>query len=373
MCGKLLLLLFWMFSLASIAQEKMDLGPLKGGTYQVLIPKNWNKKLVMFAHGYQFMGSPGASANAGLAKKMQFILDRGFALAASDYPIQGWALPEAVDATEELRKKFIEKYGQPDSTFMVGQSMGGGITLAIMENFGEFYHGALPMCPLASRPYLQNRKEFDMYATFNGLFPGIVPSLKEIFDPKSSIQFVSFQQAGSRMQEISKAVMLNDSVLAKAFAKRFDLKLKDLPSALFFNLNVLRDIALKAQGNPFDNTQTIYTGFPDDEKVNAVAERLEATKNPDLLYAKYDRTGKINKPVLLLHTIYDQLIPPTYAVTNFENMVIQQNKHAHFAVKYTDGQGHCAFTPQQSEKAFDALRKWVYSGVKPISIEKISN
>ena len=352
------------------SQEKIDLGPLKGGTYQVFIPKNWNKKLVMFAHGYQFIGSPAASANTGLDKKMSFILDKGFALAASDYPIQGWALAEAVDATEELRKKFIEKYGRPDSTFMVGQSMGGGITLAIMENYGKYYNGGLPMCPLASRPYLQTRKEFDMYATFNGLFPGIVPSLKEIFDPKSGIQFASFQQAGNRIQEISRAIMAKDSVLAKAFAKRFDLKIKDLPGALFFNLNVLRDIALKAQGNPFDNTQTLYTGFPDDVKVNLLAERLPANKDPDLLYSTYDRTGKIDKPVLLLHTIYDPLIPPTYAVTNFENMVIQQNKTKYFCVKYTDGQAHCAFTPQQSEKAFNDLRNWIKTGNKPNILEK---
>ncbi|MHA8050438.1 DUF6351 family protein [Aquirufa sp. ROCK-SH2] len=369
--NKIFLLFLWgVLAFAGFSQDKIDLGPLKGGGYQVFIPKNWNKKLVMFAHGYQFMGSPAASANAGLEKKMQFILDKGFALAASDYPIQGWALPEAVDATEELRKKFIEKYGQPDSTFMVGQSMGGGITLAIMENFGQYYDGGLPMCPLASRPYLQTRKEFDMYATFNGLFPGIVPSLKEIFDPKSNIQFVSFQQAGARMQEISQAIMTKDSLLAKAFANRFDLKLKDLPAALFFNLNVLRDVALKAQGNPFDNTQTLYTGFPDNEKVNQLAERLAATKSPDLLFSKYDRTGNINKPVLLLHTIYDQLIPPNYAVTNFENMVIQQNKTTYFSVKYTDGQAHCAFTPQQSEKAFDALRNWIKTGTKPFKIEK---
>lgn len=366
----LLFLAFCAISFLSFSQEKIDLGPLKGGGYQVFIPKNWNKKLVMFAHGYQFMGSPAASANAGLEKKMQYILDRGFALAASDYPVQGWALPEAVDATEELRKKFIEKYGQPDSTFMVGQSMGGGISLAIMENYGQYYQGALPMCPLASRPYVQTRKEFDMYATFNGLFPGIVPSLKEIFDPQSGIQFASFQQAGSRMQEINRAMMAKDSLLAVGFARKFDLKLKDLPAALFFNLNVLRDIALKAKGNPFDNTQTLYTGFPDDEKVNLLAERLAATKNPDILYSKYDRTGNINKPVLLMHTIYDQLIPPTYAVSNFENMVIQQNKYAYFAVKYTNGQAHCAFTNQQSSEAFDALRAWVKSGKKPVFIEK---
>lgn len=347
------------------AQKAVDLGVLKGGDYQVHIPANWNKKLIMYAHGYQFMGTLASSANDKLAERLKPFLDRGFAIAASDYPIQGLALVEGVDATEELRQAFIKKMGQPDSTFMVGHSMGGGITLATLENFGQHYSGGLPLCPLASRPYLQCRKEYDMYATFNGLFPGIVPSLKDIFDPKSSIQFVSFAQAGSRMGAIKQAIISKDSVLALAFAKRFDLKITDLPAALFFNQNVLRDLALKFNGNPFDNTQTVYTGFPDNLEVNKSAERLAATQDPQKLFARYDRTGKIDKPVVLMHTIYDQLIPVNYAVTNFENMIHAQGRGRYFTVKYTNGQAHCQFTDRQTGEAFDALRNWVKTGVKP--------
>jgi len=54
-------------------------------------------------------------------------------------------------------------------------------------------------------------------------------------------------------------------------------------------------------------------------------------------------------------------------------MVIQQNKKAYFAVKYTKGQAHCAFTWVQLSSSFNALRKGVHSGIKPILIEKISN
>ncbi|RXK52403.1 alpha/beta hydrolase family protein [Aquirufa rosea] len=345
--------------------EKKDLGTLSGGSYQVLIPKNWNKKLVMYAHGYQFQGQKPSEANVGLEKRLQVILDRGFAIAASDYPAVGFVLPEGIDATEELRQAFVKQVGKPDSTFMVGHSMGGGITLGIMENFGNHYDGALPLCPLSSRPYLQCRKEFDMYATFNGLFPGIVPSLKDIFDVNSSVGFVNLSQAGSRIGQITQAIMAKDSSLAKAFAKKFDLKLKDLAGSLFFNQNVLRDLAIKFGGNPFDNLQTVYSGFPDDLQTNKLAERLGATKNPNQLFSRYDRTGNIQKPVLLVHTIYDQLIPVTYAVVNYENMVHQQQKDKYFTVKYTNGQAHCAFSPQQLATSFDLLRNWVKNGNKP--------
>ncbi len=204
-----------------------------------------------------------------------------------------------------------------------------------------------------------------MYATFNGLFPGIVPRLHDIFNLSSSVGFVSLATAGPRMAEIKKAILKKDSLLALAFAKRFDLKLDDLPGALFFNQNVLRDIALKLGGNPFDNTQTLYSGYPDNGLVNAKAERLAANQNPDRLFARYDRTGKINTPVVLMHTLYDQLIPPTYAVTNIENMIHAQGRSAYFAVKYTNGQAHCQFTDAQTMHAFEAMRAFAKTGKKP--------
>ena len=55
---------------------------------------------------------------------------------------------------------------------------------------------------------------------------------------------------------------------------------------------------------------------------------------------------------------------PYYGEVNFENMVHQQNKDQYFTVKYTNGQGHCNFTPSQMGKAFDELRMWVKTGSK---------
>ena len=45
--------------------------------------------------------------------------------------------------------------------------------------------------------------------------------------------------------------------------------------------------------------------------------------------------------------VYDQLIPPPYGELNFENMAFKKNKGQFFTLRYTDGKGHCQFTPQQ--------------------------
>ena len=356
-----------LISCSTFAQNvaKIDSGSINRAKYRIFFPENWEGKLVMYAHGYEFMGSkPLQSQNPDFGKRMLPFLERGFAVAASNYQFQGFALAQGVDDTEALRQYFNLKYGKPDSTFMVGHSMGGGITLAMMENYGENYAGALPMCPLSSRPYLQCRKEFDMYATFNGLFPNVVTSLTDIFDLSKPYQAQNGRNMLVKANEIKRAIFRKDSILALAFAKRFDLKIDDLPMSLFFNENVLRDIAQKANGNPFDNTNTLYSGFPNDLEVNQKAERLSATLNSDNIFEKYDRTGNINKPVVAMHTIYDQLIPPTYGIVNFENMVHSQNKDQYFTVRFTNGQGHCNFTPKQTGKAFDELRNWVKTGIK---------
>ncbi|SHH48574.1 hypothetical protein SAMN04488109_3996 [Chryseolinea serpens] len=368
MKGILSVLLIAAGVLCSIAQDagiKTVTGTINGASYTILFPANWKGKLAMYAHGYEFSGSaPRQSENPEFKDRMKVFLERGFAVAASDYSKQGFAIVEGVNDTEALRQYFIKTYGKPDTTFMIGHSMGGGVTLATMENFGSHYHGALPLCPLSSRPYLQCRKEFDMYATFNGLFPGIIPSLADIFDLAKAKPSTPNAEMMSKVMAIRKAIVEKDSIGGVAFARRFDLKFDDLPFSLFFNENVLRDIARQAQGNPFDNTNTVYSGFSDNLEVNKKAERLVATVSPEALFGKYDRTGNIDKPVLLMHTLYDQLIPPTYGVVNYENMIHQKGKDRYFIVKYTNGQGHCAFTPEHTGQAFDELRNWVKTGKK---------
>ena len=362
-----ILLIFATFKngFAQISVSKTDTGTINGTRYKILFPQNWKGNLVMYAHGYEFMGSlPRQSNNPQFAESMKPFLERGFAVAASDYSIQGFALPKGVENTEALRKHFFKKYGKPDTTFIVGHSMGGGITLATIENFGKNYNGGLPLCPLSSRPYLQCRKEFDIYAAFNALFPGIVTKLSEIFDLTKVKPATPFNEMMPKVMAIKKAILEKDSVLGVAFAKHFDLKFDDLPFSLFFNENVLRDIAQKAQGNPFDNTNTVYSGFPDDWNINQKVERLSATADPNKIFGRYDRTGNIDKPVVLMHTVYDQLIPPIYGEVNFENMVHQQGRDQYFTVKYTNGQGHCQFTPAQIGQAFDELRNWAKTNSK---------
>jgi pimeloyl-ACP methyl ester carboxylesterase len=341
---------------------KRDTGIIKGAAYEIVIPTNWNKKLVMYAHGYA-AATPTSPKVAPFPLAPVF-LERGFAVARSAYKQNGWALPEGVDDTEALRAYFVKTYGKPDTTFMTGHSMGGGITLATIEKFPQLYTGGLALCPLSSRPYIQTKLAFDGLVTFNAMFPDILPKMVDIVSGKAPALFTGgMKEMSQKAKEIEQKIAQQPEKLA-LFAKHYELKVEDVPNGVLFMDGVLRDIVKQSGGNPFDNTNTLYAGFPDDWEINKNVERLAANATSDRLTI-YDRTGIIDKPVLMMHTSYDQLISPTYGVVNYDNMVHQMHKEQNLKVFYTNGQGHCRFTPQETATAFDALRQWSKTKQKP--------
>lgn len=272
------------------SEAQIDTGRIDGAIYRIVIPENWNHNLVMYAHGYEspsMVHTPERFHNPVADRSVQPFLDRGFAVARSAYRKTGFALAEGVEDTEALRQYFVNTYGQPDTTYITGHSMGGGITLATIENFPQYYQGALPMCPLASRPYMQVKVAFDINAVFGAFYPGVLPPLADVLNGTApSLSQAAIQQA-----------VQQDTALADQIARRFEYQRKDLAMIVMFNDGVLRDIGQQAGGNPFDNRNTLYTGFPDDWELNQKVERLAVDPGTEWFLNQYDRTGKINRPV----------------------------------------------------------------------------
>ena len=356
-----LFLLFLSISLFSQTAQR-DTGILDGAAYEIQIPANWNKKLVMYAHGYEMSTTPRNTL--GKAPVLSVFLEKGFAVARSSYSRVGWALPEGIDCTEALRKMFAKKYGKPDSTFITGHSMGGGVTVASIEKFPKEYSGGLALCPLSARPYEQTQRAFDSYVIFNALFPDLLPPIADVMKGKAPEVFAG--NIGEKMKkanEIVEKIKNKEDMLAE-FLKHHNVKLKDLPFNLIFLDGVLRDLAVQSGGNPFDNTNTLYIGYPDDWEINKKVERVGATVSNQRL-TTYDRTGIVDKPLVMMHTVYDPIIPPQYGIDKYDNLVHEKHKEQNLKVFLTNGQGHCAFTNDQTATAFEALRAWAKSGQKP--------
>ena len=238
---------FWLFLFTAsfythdlLAQKlavKIDSGRIDGADYEILFPANWKGKLVMYAHGYEVKGIVQEfSKGPFFLGSVNPFLEKGFAVAASDYSSQCFAYEQGVNETEALRKYVVKKYGKMDSTFIAGGSMGGAVALATLENFGKNYNGGLPLCPLAGKIFPTMNRFFDLLVTFNALFPGIEPSLSDILLSNQRDTLVKPMTTGqlfSRLEQIKKAVLAKDSIVALAYGDRFEIKLNDLSYVVF--------------------------------------------------------------------------------------------------------------------------------------------
>ena len=355
-----LFLLLAVCTLPGLAQPaniaRTDTGSLNGAFYRIDIPANWNRNLIMYAHGYEVVGESSSTRHPDQVKALAPFLQRGYAVARSAYRRQGWAVAEGVADTEVLRTYFVKKHGRPDTTLMTGHSMGGIITIATIEKYPQHYQGVMPLCPI-SKPLHEafQHRLFTMLVTFDALFPGTLPPLDQMAAGKAT----------PPPPEIIQKRLRADTALAKKFAERFELHPPDLFWVLSFYAEIYRDISQQAGGNPFDNINLVYGGFPDDALLNRRVVRLpERPEARRFLEKDGSFTGGLSRPMLLMHTTYDQLIPASDA-TGYDALVRRAGNERFFVTKFTDGQGHCAFTPAQTGAALDALRQWVATGNKP--------
>ena len=85
-----------------------------------------------------------------MAPQLAVFIAAGYAVAQSGYAAGGWAIQEAVVDTESLRRYFVRKYGPVKETYVTGHSMGGFLTMMLMETQPSTYDAGLPLCgPLA--------------------------------------------------------------------------------------------------------------------------------------------------------------------------------------------------------------------------------
>ncbi|MCK4538193.1 MAG: alpha/beta hydrolase [Candidatus Krumholzibacteria bacterium] len=349
----LIMVLILTSGINAYAAEAVDIqDELDGVPYRIQIPGNWNKGLVMYAHGYKMPGRPWSPMSDNIG---QVFIDRGFALAQSGYSRQGWALEQAVGETESLRKYFQKQYGRADSTFITGHSMGGLITLATIEIYPEAYDGAMPMCgPLAPAMFFFKDRIFDMVVSFEAIFGDNIP-----------VEYQPLMEAAILPRAAVQQALDARPGMATKYALHWGIKEKDVAGTIAMNQFLLKELEERAGGNPFDNRGTIYMGFGQIDGLNDKVLRYDADPGAvDYIRKHYTATGEIEDPVLALHTSYDSGVP-TCVPCYYAKMSALKDNADLFVQLYVEAEGHCNFTAGQTGKVFDMLRGWVATGQKP--------
>lgn len=335
------------------AAEGVETGVLGEAGYRIDIPATYNGNLIVYCHGY------GAAAKFDKTKPPSALakafLDQGYAVAQSGYSKTGWAVKEAMEETEALRKHFVARHGQPKRTWVMGHSMGGTITLATIETFPNHYDGALQMCgPTGPSLNSLQRRMFDMLVVYDYYFPEMIGSPIEPLemDPELPLR-------------IQKEAMTYPDRL-EAFQKWTGLKTDvEVGQVVAFFSQIQRELVARAGGNPFDNRDTLYQGSTDDGKLNRGVKRYAAVpKAAEYLRKYYTPTGQLKRPVLSLHTTYDPLIP-AWAANEYADVLRLTGASDLYLQRFVSRTGHCAFTPQETVNALRDLAAWKESGQRP--------
>jgi len=121
-------------------------GELEGSKILIVSPGNWNKKLLILAHGHR---AEKEDLHADFPYESMFfrtLLAEGWIVASTSYRRNGIIIEDAITDLNYLREFVIDKYGRPERTYMKGSSMGGIICLLIAENHPDRTDGILDEC-----------------------------------------------------------------------------------------------------------------------------------------------------------------------------------------------------------------------------------
>jgi len=126
-------------------------GTLGGADYELLMPDNWNEKIVIGLRGYEGPVMPPMSDTYwehGVA--MAFVANPSnpprFAFAWSTYGEGGWCIDAAMIRTHQLTEYVVENYNVQGEVFLLAFSMGGDIGCMLAEKYPELYDGVLDVC-----------------------------------------------------------------------------------------------------------------------------------------------------------------------------------------------------------------------------------
>ena len=290
------------------------------------------------------------------------MLRRGYAVIQSGYSQTGWALQTAYPDTEELRSYFIRKYGIPRETIAAGGSMGGALVMITMElNPKNVYTAGLDLCGAVGPSYIHLDRRFIWRAAFDFYFPGVMPPL----DPVPG-NFEESDALRARVVAALKAKPDGASAMRNLTGLHSDI---ELARAVGYYTYVIGDLQRKAGGNPFSNANFIYTGTSTDTKtdyaLNDGVRRYSAdARARAYLLAHYSPSGRLTRPMLALHTVYDPLIPAS-SLALYEAEVTAAGFSSNLVQQYVHREGHCTFTGEEVGRAFDELLRWAHTGVAP--------
>ena len=382
--------------LAAAASPATFEGEHSGANYNIIVPDTgWNGTLVVLAHGYRDKADhPGevdnrSAMDAGFTAIANGLAAQGYAVAATSYRDNGWAVKEAIHDLTVLRGLFNGLVGQPDTALLAGFSLGSLATAELAEKAGGLFDGYLPACGvLAGAP-----RAWDMGAAgllaYNLIF-GMPASWGTPADADDDVDFETevfptllTQIFGTTDYGKWEFIRLISGVRGPAVPLPPVLYPSSLFTNFFFSTEARGEAERRAGGPYVQNVTHTYSLTVSEQAYLAtlgfnaapVLAAMNASprfsgersaRNYMSHYATY--TGNLRDPVFTLHTTWDTLVPWPHE-SAYAETVAAAGKSDLLVQASTSGLGHCNFTPTQIGASVFLLEHWAETGVKPTAAD----
>jgi pimeloyl-ACP methyl ester carboxylesterase len=355
-----------------------QLGTSNGAQYAMFLPKAWNGRLVLWAHGFVDPEAPialpdvqPADVAPWLVQLRETLLEAGYAVAYSSYAENGWAVKDGATRTHELRALFMARFGVPTHVYVGGRSLGALITVMLAETYPGAYQGALALCGPLGGGRLETDYIANVRVLFDHFFPGVIPGDALHVPP------MEFTPESPIVKAIVAAIVAEpQKAVALASVDQIELPYRTLTELVLsivrplgYNIRGTNDILARTGGqSPFGNLTTWYTGLGlYDTTLNAGVDRFAATTAAiGYLNAYYRPRGTLTAPLLTLHTTMDPDVPFFHEAA-LAKIVAAAGRSKWLAQQSVQRYGHCNVTPAEVRLTLGRLVNWAEQGQKPQS------
>ncbi len=347
-----------------------ETGP--GSIYELRMPENWNGEVIYYAHGFNDATDPiSLPYKENIDAAFDALGAKGYAIAASSFSENGFAVKDGIQRTHQLRGLFASRFGQAEKSYLMGHSLGGASVVELADRYPNQYDGALAMCGMVGGSQLQIDYLGNVRAGFDAIYPGVLRG-----------DAVNIPSDLTRAEVEAKAMqaMIANPLGAIALTRMLPIPVDAPPgnvqaaiggvlAALGFHIRGAEDVVNHTHGqNPFDNTTTVYGGGfgpYDANYLNTNVKRFEATPGArNYLNHWFEPSGNLQIPLLTLHTMWDPAVPTAHerklasvvaAAGNSE--LLRQNTGS-----LANAFNHCGFSTAEIVSNFDQLAAWVATG-----------
>ncbi len=362
-------------------------GELKGAGYRIEVPADWNGELVMWAHGFRGTDTR-LYFNPEEVPFRQWLLENGYAWAASTYSKNDYNVGTAVKDTRRLVRLFDRKVGHPHRTYIAGASMGGHVTAASIERYPKLYDGAMPVCGVVGDYEL-----FDFFLDFNVTAQQLALGTSQFpvaddyptttaQDIKAALELAPgtwpavLNENGEALKQVTENRTGGDRPNfdeAWFFWNSFPEFGSGVPGNFLFDLGTGDGTLAEKPGNALKNTDVFY----ETDLIPGPSNDIEIALNDNVVRVKPDKgarrgrnvpsprlSGDIHMPVLTMHNLGD-LFVPFHMETEYHAAVAKQGHLDNLVQRAIRGVSHCGFTTAEYEAGFADLVNWVENGVRP--------